>query len=61
MKNLKLTIKHGGGSIMIWGCFSEKGVGNIHIIESKMNKFKYTTILNDNLFKSAKYFNLKDF
>jgi len=46
---------------MIWGCFSEKGVGNIHIIESKMNKFKYTTILNDNLFKSAKYFNLKDF
>ena len=25
-KNLKPTVKHGGGSIMIWACFSSTGI-----------------------------------
>ena len=26
------TVKHGGGSIMVWACFSSKGVGRIHLV-----------------------------
>ena len=29
------TVKHGGGSIMLWGCFSE--TGRLVSIEGKMN------------------------
>lgn len=32
------TIKHGGGSIMVWGCVSAKGVGPLKIIEGIMDK-----------------------
>ena len=26
-KNTILTVRHGGGHIMLWGCFSAKGTG----------------------------------
>lgn len=48
------TLKHGGGSIMIWGCMGSKGVGKLYICEGRMDSFKYTTMLDDILVPSAK-------
>jgi len=37
-------MKHGGGSIIMWGCFSAAGTGGLVAIEGKMNVAKYTGI-----------------
>lgn len=52
-KNTKATVKHGGGSVMVWGCMSSAGVGNLHFIEGKMDKFVYLNILKQNVKQSA--------
>ena len=62
IKNQKPIVNLINNSIMVRGCFSVKSVENINIIEGKMDSLEYTTILNDNLFKSAvdssfKFFN----
>uniref|UniRef100_A0A3Q2Q7R2 Uncharacterized protein n=1 Tax=Fundulus heteroclitus TaxID=8078 RepID=A0A3Q2Q7R2_FUNHE len=41
------TIKHGGASIMIWGCFSYYGVGPIHRIQGIIDQFQYIRILEE--------------
>ena len=52
-KNTVLTVKFFGGSIMIWGCFSAKGVSKISIIDDKRNAQKYKQILQGNLMSSV--------
>lgn len=39
------TVKHGGGSVMVWGCFSHGGVGQLVKIEGNMKKEQYHSIL----------------
>ena len=47
------TVKFGGGSIIIWGCFSSKGTGELQVIHGRMNDSMYREIIEKNLQKSA--------
>ena len=46
-------VKHGGGRVMLWGCFTAAGTGRLVRIEGKINRAKYREILDENLFQSA--------
>ena len=53
------TVKHGGGSIMLWGCFPAAGTGRLVRIEGKMNGAKYREILGENLLQSVQDLRLR--
>lgn len=38
-------VKHGGGSVMVWGCFSYDGVGQLKKIDGILTKESYHSIL----------------
>jgi transposase len=52
-KNLKVTVKHGGGSVMVWGCFAASGIGSLVFIDGIMNSDVYIDILREHLHSSA--------
>lgn len=52
-KNLESSVKGGGGSVMVWGCMSAAGSGNLTFIESTMKAHDYLEILRDNVRSSA--------
>ena len=39
------TVKHGCGSVMVWGCFGYSGVGPLHFIDGIMDQFVYRDII----------------
>ncbi|XP_058810201.1 uncharacterized protein LOC131675290 [Phymastichus coffea] len=39
------TVKHGGSSVMVWGCFSGHGTGDLVKIDGIMRKEQYKNIL----------------
>lgn len=47
------TVKHGGGSVMVWGVFSAQGVGPLVEINGNMNAAIYKDILERNLLAYA--------
>jgi transposase len=42
---LQPTVKHGGGKIQVWGCFTAHGVGHLHRITGIMDQHVYKQIL----------------
>jgi hypothetical protein len=49
IENLTPTVKHGGGGVMVWGCFSGKGLGPLVKVDGKMNRLDYIEILDKHL------------
>jgi transposase len=54
IENIVPTVKHGGGSVFVWGCMAAKGVGNLAFIDGIMDRWVYLDILKKNLKKSAR-------
>ncbi|GFU49817.1 transposable element Tc1 transposase, partial [Trichonephila clavipes] len=52
-KDMRGTVKHGGGSIMVRDCMAATGVGNLVTIDEIMNQYSYLNILKNNLSQSA--------
>ncbi|KAJ4442537.1 hypothetical protein ANN_04124 [Periplaneta americana] len=48
-KNLRATVKHGRGNVMIWGCMAASGVGELVFIEDLMKKEDHLHLLQHNL------------
>ncbi|CAI9590843.1 unnamed protein product, partial [Staurois parvus] len=46
------TVKHDGGSVLLWGCMSAAGVGEMHFIDSIMNSQIYYSILKEKILPS---------
>ena len=56
---MKQTIKHGGGSMMIWGYMTAQGVGFMCKIDSIMDQYLYRSILEDELLKTIEFYELE--
>ena len=53
-RTVRATIKHGGGSTMVWGCMTTQGVGRMCVVDGIMNAEKYVKILDQNLLATAR-------
>ncbi|KAK3558988.1 hypothetical protein QTP86_000116 [Hemibagrus guttatus] len=58
-KNTIPIVKHGGGNIMLWGCFSAKGPGRLIHVKERINGAMYREILSKNLLPSARALKMK--
>ncbi len=48
------TVKHGGGSVLMWDCMSAAGVGELHFIDGIMNSQMYCSILKEKMLPSLR-------
>ena len=48
-KCLAKTVRHGEGSVMVWGYMAASGVVNLAFIKSTMKKEDYLSILQQNV------------
>ena len=51
---LRPSVKHGGGSVLVWGCISASGVGDTVQIDGIMNAEKYRHVLIHHAIPSGK-------
>ncbi len=48
------TVKHGGGSVMVWDCMSAAGTGELQFIEGTMKANMYCDILKQSIIPSLR-------
>lgn len=53
-------MKHGGGSVMVWGCMSASGVGKLKFIDGVMDSKAYLSILKNDFLPSVQKLGLQD-
>ena len=58
-KSLIPMVNHGGGSVMVWGCFAASRPGRLSLIEGTMNSALYQRILQQNVGPSVCELKLK--
>lgn len=58
-KQVKGTVKHGGGSVMVWGCLTAYGPGFLCKIDGTMDQTLYKEILEGELEQTFDYYHLK--
>lgn len=56
--NLQSTIKHSGGSVMVWVCMTDNYVRNLMFIDGVLDKMEYLKVLQNNLKDSVSKLNL---
>ncbi|CAI9623368.1 unnamed protein product, partial [Staurois parvus] len=42
-------VKHGGSSVLLWGCMGAAVIGELHFIDGIMNSQMYCSILKENM------------
>jgi DDE superfamily endonuclease len=52
------TVKYGGGSIMVWGCMTSQGIGNLCRIDGRLNAELYCKILDEDLKATISWYGL---
>ena len=52
------TVKFGGGSLMVWGCMTPQGVGDMCKIDGRMDAELYTSILQDEFLSTVEFYEL---
>ncbi|GJP41591.1 hypothetical protein CLOM_g1247 [Closterium sp. NIES-68] len=52
------TVKHGGSSVMVWGCMTYEGAGFMCKIDGRMDGPLYRSILQDELKQTIDFFKL---
>jgi transposase len=58
--HIEVTVKHGGGSLMMWGCITYHGPGYAcQIFDGTMKSEDYQHILDTSLNDTMEYYNLK--
>lgn len=58
-RHIQQTVKHGGGSIMIWGCMTADGPGNMCKIEGIMDQHLYKSILQEDFLETVDWYGLE--
>lgn len=53
------TIKHGSGSLMVWGCITAYGVGYLSKIEGNLDADLYCKIFEEALMGTVEYYGME--
>lgn len=53
------TVKFGGGSLMMWGCMTARGIGYSCRIDGRMDAALYCRILDDEFLQTLEYYGYK--
>ena len=59
-RHIKPTVKHGGGSVMVWACITPKGPGFLCKIDGNMDQTLYKEIIDGELQQTIDWYQLDE-